>query len=290
MDDVTKRLDHSESDPATLAERAEDEPGSFLDMYRTINIDNVQIDEFLVNKSVANGVIPASLRYEFIERTGVYRGVVKSTKGDLHHFNWNPHFGDSVKFVPIPRGQHNVNQFDTMAKSLHDGCDLRVDDEDEKDPDTVEKRRRFKPQHAGVNPVSEEDWVQQQQTLVTEVHPGSTHSQTPDDPRVGMDWHAQKALSQPVDGLDSLNQTNFWSHTDVLKAWGQTLQETAPRVSPPENSIEAQYMREVMGLTNQEIAKGVNIPPRHRVYFEKWKTQQLRGTMSPLEAWLAKSK
>ena len=100
MSDLNKELTISEADPISLEERANDKPGSFLDVYRSLSMGHVHIDHDFVDKSVALGVVPTAIRYGRMERGNmeVFRGVVKSTAGDLYYFNWAR--GSDFKLVP----------------------------------------------------------------------------------------------------------------------------------------------------------------------------------------------
>jgi len=289
MDDLNKNVHVEEADPAALEERTKDEPGSFLDLYRSLKWENAPIDEMFVEESVMCGVIPASLRYGTIPAIAGptrYRGVVKSTKGDFHYFNWN----EDVEFKLVPADasiMHKNSSVMDMFKTMECGCDLRKEGDEEED----ETEKAGAPVlGGGVPAVEEAQWVNQQQNMMTDVHPGAAQSQTPDDPTQGRNWH-QKALHTTTDAVGHVppNEDN-WSSADLIKSWGIRLQESAPSVMPPATPIEAQYMKEVLGMSETDIQKGALMAPRHRTAFERWKTTQLRGTISGLQNWLNRNK
>lgn len=308
---INKELTISESDPQSLDEHRDHEPGSFMDVYRSLSIDKVELDSELVDKCVKLGVIPVSIRYGSMNRVNmakaqrrvmhhgeelmVIRGVVKSNTGELHYFNWHP----EAEFKLI-KADDKTKLWD--AQRLYDacshGCDMRkagepldpgepvardAENEVEEDDD-AEKARP-----AAVASISEEQSIREQNSLLTDRHPGAAIGHTPDDPTRGRQWHAEKALSKPGDGtapLASNDGVSHWSATDLMKAWGKKLQQTAPRAQPKITALEAQYLTEVMGVSQQEISKGVQIPPRHRMSFEQWKSSRLQGRLSDLRNWL----
>jgi hypothetical protein len=225
----------------------------------------------------------------------VYRGVVKSAGGDLHYFNWNP----ETEFKLV-KADNDTKRWDAqrMYSACSFGCDMRKADapldpgepvdqdcgDEEEDADKA--ARHGKP--AATVPIPEERNVTAQQAEITEVHPGAAMGQTPDDPLRGRQWHA-KALGRPTDGMDPTANNDgqqHWNAGNLLKAWGQKLQATAPRLQPATPALESQYMQEVMGVTPEQISKGFRIPPRFRTSFEQWKSHRLRGRLDGLKGWL----
>ena len=284
-----------EADPISAQEHTQDEPGSFIDVYRSLDTAQVLQDEEFVDKSVREGVVPESVRYGVMHRAAgsdtihVFRGVVKAMDGSMHYFNWSD--GTDFKLVKAddPTKQWEAERY---YKACSMGCDMRkgpVDVGESVEEDAEEEKAGNHP--AAVAPMTEERHMQTQDTAMTTVHPGAARGQTPDDPTVGRDWH-QKAISKPGDGveLDHQSGEQHWTTAHLVKAWGQKLQNSAPRLAPRATPEEAQYMREVLGASTEQISKGMVLPPRHRVAFEQWRTSQLRGRVTNLEAWLERNR
>ena len=285
----------AESDPEKLAERSQDEKGSFLDLYRSFSAEHIPMDEWFVRSSVDQGIIPEAVRYGIMRRGAmeVFRGVVKSTNGELFYFNYS----EGKPFILAnTHDSAQVQEASRMFKSFKIGCDLRKSDapldpgeslEEQTDPEDegAEKAVGQGGSHAGAAqaPISEDQYMAQQDSLSTQHHPGSTQSGMPDDPNVGRNWH--EPLRRAQDGLNELGVNDgkqHWNTAGLLKALGQHLQETAPRVGPKMDAMEQRYMQEVGG----DVRKGMT--PRQRVGFEQWKAAQLRGRLNPLQSWLRK--
>ncbi len=282
MTDPKKSL-VDEADPASLNERQHDEPGSFLDIYRSLSLPHVPLDSELVDKSVMSGIIPKSLRYGCMRRgdIDVYRGVIKSTAGEFHYFNWTR--GTEFKIVPADTAEKQ-GEAARLFKSCEYGCDMAgsVDEDDEDEAKAVPG--------VGVAPQQEDQWMAQQETMAQQAHPGAATATTPDDPNVGRDWHkAQPPLRSVSDGLEDLaagDGVQHWNKAGLLKAWATELQQTAPSVAPRFDPVEAKYAQEVLGASEQDVQKGFRLAPRHRVAFEQWKSSRLRNNISSLQKWL----
>ena len=287
-------------------------------MYRSVSSQHIAQDESFVNQSVREGVVPETVRYGIMERGTMkaYRGVVKSTQGEMFYFNW--HDGGKFKLVPVnacdpkhlDERQWEANK---LFKSCQFGCDLiRSGDaapmvptapganppmqplalvQDPEEENEVDKAGELP--GAAVAPVSEEAWMADQARMRQEVHPGAAGTQTPDDPAVGRDWHNENeniALAQNnvQDGLQPLATNDgekHWNTADLLKSWGVQLQETAPRVLPQATGLEHEYMQTVLNMPTEQVQKGVALAPRHRHAFEQWKSERLRGRLSKLSEW-----
>jgi len=299
IEDFEKTVVVDEPDPQKIEERRNDPPGSFLDMYRSLSSQHIPQDESFVNSVVIEGVIPEVIRYGVMNRGTMhaYRGVVKSTQGDLYYFNW--HEGAKFKLVPA-NDDTKVWEANKLFKSCQLGCDLiRSNDnapitagepvdppEEEEDINDVDKDEGGVP-GAAVAPVAEETWAQDQQRMLHEVHPGAAGTQTADDPTVGRDWHAQD-LSRAQDGMGALASNDgekHWTTSDLLKSWGKQMQATAPRVLPRVSALEAEYMNTVLNVPQEQIQKGMLMTPRHRHSFEEWKASRLRGRLAKLSSW-----
>lgn len=273
-----------ETDPLTVEEHRDDEPGEFLSMYRSVSA-NSSMDEFFVRGAVDNNVIPQTLRYGVMRKGKIeaYRGVVKATTGDLFYFNFSP--GATFKLI-----KSDSPELTTLLKACQHGCDLRkaaplepgetVDDEEAED--STDKGAVPIPSAASV-PVSEDQSIAEQQKLRTDVHPGATTSGAPDDDNVGRDWH--EPLVRAQDGLSPLatnDGKSHWSAVDLLKAYGKRLQDTAPSVSAQISTLEHQYMTEQLGVSATQISKGVRLAPRHQVAFAQWRATKLREKLTGL--------
>jgi len=293
-----------ESDPNAIASRKDDEQGSFLSLYRSVSAAYVPMDEFVVRGSVDCGVIPSSVRYGVMARgrMQVYRGAVKSTNGELWYFNYAP--GADFKLVKAEETAQQT-EVSRLLKTCPYGCDINKGTAKaplesgetieeaalggtEHDPDDEETEKGAIPiPSAGNTTVSEDRNIQDQERLQTDVHPGGTASQLPEEQGTGRDWHEPIVRAQ--DGLAPLASNDgkqYWNRLDLLKAYGQTLQQTAPRLAPPVSSLEQQYMQEQMGVPPDQLSKGLRLAPRHRIGFEQWKARRLREKLAGLQSYL----
>jgi hypothetical protein len=308
---LEKNVAPDEPDPQAIAARKDDEPGSFLALYRSLNIDHLSMDEHLVRGSVDNGVVPASVRYGVMKRGRIeaYRGVVKSTAGDLFYFNWAP----NTEFHLVKADDETKHwEASKLLKSCTLGCDIRKSSSAPLDPgETVEEATEPDETKgdeeaekgdlgaiAAQAPVQEDQYIAQQNRLLTEQHPGSTSSALPDDENTGRDWHGEDAIARsqaatrPGDGLNPLGTNDgqqHWSALDLLKAWGKNMQRTAPRLAPIATPLESRYMSEVLGMSSDQVRKGVVLAPRHQIAFQQWKAEKLRTRLSGLEHYLRRS-
>lgn len=294
-----KQMMADESDPQKLSERAADPQGSFLDVYRSLHTGYLPMDEFFVTKSIESGVVPDVIRYGVMERGPMraFRGVVKSKTGSCFYFNW--HEGTEFKMAKAatPEGEWEARR---LLKSCQLGCDLRkaesapIDAGQSIEEDVDEDNSRkgavgFVPSTATA-PVDEDRYLQSQQRLMTEQHPGSTQAQDPPpDDDEGKQWHEPLARAQ--DGLGPLASNDgqvHWRGAELLKAYGQYLQQTAPRVAADVTPVELRYMSDVLGISQTQIRKGLRMSPRQRIGFEDWKTAQLRDRLSHMKSWLGR--
>jgi len=305
-----------ESDANALAARKDDEQGSFLSMYRSLSMQHIDMDEFLVRGAVDCGVIPASIRYGVMRRGRMeaYRGTVKSTSGDLWYFSYAPNADFKLVKATEPA---QIFEASKLLKTCPYGCDLAKGtakapldpgetveeaslegtefDDDKKDE--TEKGAVPIPSAATVNR-TEDQSIQEQPRLQTDVHPGNTAAQMPEDETTGRNWHEPITRSQQPqlftragDGLAPLATNDgekHWSAVDLLKSYGQQLQATAPRVAPPVSSLEQQFLQDAMGVTPEQIAKGIRLAPRHRAAFEQWKAARLRERLNGLRDYIGR--
>ena len=270
----------TESDPLALDARKNDNPGSFLDLYRSIDVSKAHIDAEFVDKAVIGGVVPESIRYGIMRRNSMeaYRGVVKSTRGTLHYFNWCE--GGEFKLVKADT-QDKAWEADKLYRSCALGCDLRKSEMIEEDDEDAEKAKP-----ATTNAVSEEQWMKEQQRTITDVHPGAAGMQMPDDPAQGQDWHAEP-LTRATDGAPiTHNGPPQWTALDLVKAWGQKIKQSVPKSPAESDPLASEYMRTVLGMDDRQIRKSAALPARHRLSFEKWKADRIQNKMDGLQKWI----
>jgi len=296
--DLQKYISADESsDPNAIANRQDDD--EFLSMYRSLNVANATLEHAMVQGSVEQGVIPDSVRYGVMRRGNieVYRGVVKSTAGDLFYLSWAPDTGADVHLVKADNDEKKWDA-DRFFKTCKLGCDLRKSEAPLDPGQTVEQSTKDDEDGttkdgvpAATATISEDQSIAEQQSLITDKHPGDTASAMPDDESSGRNWHGEEmarsqTVTRPGDGAALDTGAEHWSAVDLLKAWGQKMQRTAPRVGPQVSDLEQRYLTEVMGVSADEVRKGVALPPRHRLGFQQWKAEQLRGKLTGLESFL----
>lgn len=278
---------------------------TFFDVYKSLEPSRRDQDESLVTLAVGEGVIPASMRYGVM--LNIDRGVVKATNGDLYYFQ---HSGVDTE-NPIYR----IVKADTSTKKweaerLYNNCKLGCDlvekawplsvsveaqndktvdvDDDKEDEEKAAGPAGHGPAGKPPASVSEAQAIAGQHRQITEVHPGAAAAVTPDRPEVGRDWHGtEKAL--PEIPQQAQIENPMWRTTDLLRAWGQQLQASAPRqYQVPEQ--ERHFMTEVLGRTPDEISSGQAVmSPTQRAQFNMWLTRSLRTRVSGLQQWLEKS-
>lgn len=269
---------------------------TFLDMYKPLHVRNVQIDSDIVDQSVSSGVTPSTIRYGILRKGefSVVRGALKDFTGCLHYFNW-PKDGD-FRIVKADAPE-KVSEAYRLLESCTNGCDIRkaeeapLDNEDEDasaDEDDAEKASAT----SATGGIAEEQYLKEQRTAMTTVHPGAAQSTTPDDPAVGRQWHQerhQEPIRRAGDAMGPLAANDgqkHWTTTNLMKAWGRKLQQNAPTVGVKLNSLQRQYLLEVVGATEAQISKGLRLPARHRISFEQWKSKQLRTSLKSLKKWV----
>lgn len=258
---------------------------NFYDFYKSINSLHREDDANLVSILVQNNVIPTAIRYGIMKN--VYRGVVKDVNENLYYFNYVPN-NDSVKLVKAD-DKTKIWEANKLFKSCNLGCDIikaEIVDEDDEDE---EKAVGSGPGATGGNqtgghsggtaPITEAQAVAQQNTLLTEEHPGAATAETPDLPNVGRDWHGDNAVKS----------TKIWTHTDLLKSLGQTLKSTALVINRKIDPKERQYLVEVLGRTPYEVDNGNSrINSAQRAQYNLWLTKSLQTQLNKLENWVKK--
>lgn len=272
-DDIEKMYD--EADPERLEERARDEKGSFLDLYRSLANSDTDTDFNLVNNLVLQGVIPNAVRYGILTTTttSVYRGVAKSVNGDIVYFNWSP--TTDLKTVTADTGS-KVTEALNYFKKCNKGCDLRKSD-DVEDVDDTEKAASgggMQSQIAATPSVTETQFMQQQDVTV---HPGSATATTPDLENRGQQWHAKT-----LEASKSISELST-----MLRSWGEQLQATVPQVNEV-SSLEATFLKSI-NATAEQLNKGIN-SARLAQQFTTWKGQVIKQRLTPLQSWLSRNK
>lgn len=258
-----------------------------LEFYKSLTNDHREVEREIISRTLECCVVPNSVRYGIFK--DVYRGVVKSTAGELYYFNYPPNGNfHLVKAVDTTK-EWEVNK---LLKSCNLGFDLikaeksvehavDEDDEDEKKADI-----------AGLPPPSrpEEIDVATQDSQMTEVHPGATSSQTSQQDGSAERWHGTGHLERALPEITQDENAHAWDTNALMKAWGQQLQATAPRVSTVDPQ-QRQFMVEVLGKTPDEIDSGkTKMSPSHRAQYNQWLTKSLRGRITTLSSWMGKSR
>jgi hypothetical protein len=114
--DISSVAGGQESDPESLSERHKDAPGSFLDVYRSLDIGRTQEDEQLVTLSVEQGVIPSTIRYGLFK--GVYRGAVTDTNGENYYFHFSKGHPFKLVLATTDEKQFEINRLLKTRKKL----------------------------------------------------------------------------------------------------------------------------------------------------------------------------
>ena len=274
-DDIEKMYD--EADPERLEERSHDEKGSFLDLYRSLASSDTDTDMNLISKLAMQGIIPESMRYGVLTTlaTATYRGVAKSTTGDIIYFNWS--HGTDLKAVTADT-ENKVSEALNYFKKCNKGCDLRKSDDAVEDVDDAEKASGggggMQSQIAATPSVTETQFMQQQDV---KVHPGSATATTPDLENRGQQWHA-----------DTLQASKSISElSGKLREWGMQLQATVPQ-SNEVTSLEATFLKSINASSDQ-VNKGIN-SSRLAQQFITWKGQVIKQRLAPLQSWLSRNK
>lgn len=291
-----------ESDPRRLQERHNDSQNSFLEVYRSLNSNHVGTDETIVTRCVELGVVPEQLRYGIMR--GVNRGVVKAVTGAMFYFNHVPSHPDAekaFKITPVSQGtttaiiQNREWEAGKLLKTCNLGCDmLKRASVPPSDAEELDKAPE-----TGTIPIDEERYMQGQQRMLQERHPGAAGGgTTPDRPEVGRDWHQplrrgqeRQTLTSPADGLPPVASNDgqkHWSAAGLIKSYGEQLQASAPQARPQLTQLEVTFATEVLGKSQSSIDTGqVSFSPHDQRRFHQWRTNNLRSRLtSPLQKWL----
>lgn len=254
-----------------------------LDFYKSTNIADRAFDQEMVLRAMDNRIVPRTVRYDAFRE--VYRGVVKSTTGELYYFNYTPKT-DTYRIVKADT-QTKQWEAERLLKNCKHGCDMTNEkqEDDEKAGKAGGSPADFMPPS-----IPEEDAVRTADSEVTERHPGATVASTPEQDGSAERWHGSGHIERALPPTDQSVNPNAWSTTSLLKAWGQVLQETAPRVAQIDPQ-ERRFMIEVMGKAPEEVDSGrVQIGSARRAQYNQWLTRSTRTHMGRLNEWLSKSR
>ena len=251
-----------------VAEEISQDLTAVLDYYKSLTPNNRIVEACVVTKSIENGAVPEIVRYGVMNDT--LRGVVKSTKGDLYYFNYAPN-ADSFRLV---KADDDVKLWESyrLLKNCTLGCDLV-------------RMEKAEPASSPAAPaLSEDQNIEDQDRLITEVHPGAAVAPTPDLPERGRVWHEEE--EEPVIGK-SLN--NSWDANALLRGLGKSLQSTAPKLDRPISTQEHRFLTEELGRTPKQIEEGdVKMSPTQKVLYNRWLGKSLRSRLENLSGLLGK--
>lgn len=217
----------------------------------------------------------------------VIRGVVKAIDSRLFYFHYAPDHPVSIALADTPNKMWEANR---VFKSCQLGCDLAKTDSIDKDKEEEEKAISM----AGRPPAPESEVheIQAQPNEMTTQHPGATTAITPDNNAQA--WHGQQDdVYRSIPELAPQAQvTNpIWGRQDLIKAWGEHWQSTAPAQHRPVDPKEKQFLIEFAGRSPQEIDSGnVFMNGQLRAEYNRWLKKSLNSKLNSLQNWLSKSK
>lgn len=259
-----------------------------LEFYKSLTPTNRETEREMINLALDNNVFPESMRYD--EFRGGYRGVMKSTDGDLFYFTW-----PKVGAFHLVKATDDTRKWEVarLSKGLSQGVDLirkgdSTDDEDE------EEKGKAGPGGGGMSgmppaPMPEEQNVASQASQMTETHPGGAMGTTPESDTSEARWHGTPGLLKALPDIDASIQHNAWSGVQLMKAWGDVLQTTAPRLAPVDPKLR-EFCVEVLGKMPSEVDAGpIKLNGMQRAQFNAWLTKSTRTRVTGLEKWLTKA-
>lgn len=260
-----------------------------LDFYKSLTPTNRESERELINLALDQNVFPASLRYD--EFRGGFRGVIKSTDGELYYFNY-PKVGSYQLVKAVD--ENRKWEVTRMSKGLSQGCDL-VRKSDDADEDEEEKDGKAGPAGGGMAEmppasVPEAQNVASQAQQMTETHPGGAMGTTPEADGSEARWHGTPGLAKALPDIDASITHNAWSGVELMKAWGQQLQATAPRLAPTDPKMR-EFCIDVLGKMPSEVDAGpIKLNGMQRAQYNAWLTKSTRSRVTSLESWLEKAK
>ena len=265
-----------------------------LEFYKSVTTDNREVEREIISRVIECAVVPDSVRYGIFK--SVYRGVVKSTQGQMYYFNY-PLNGN---FHLVQADSRNKEwEANKLFKSCTLGFDLiksaepkddNGDDEDEDDDKDGKAAGAggAAPLPPPSRPESQE--LATQASQITTVHPGAAGGgTTPQQDGSEERWHGGGHIERALPPITQEENAHAWDTNTLMKAWGQQLQATAPRVSNLD-AQQRQFMIEVLGKTPDEVDSGrTKMSSQHNAKYNQWLTKSLRGKITSLSGWLGKS-
>lgn len=231
-----------------------------IEFYRSLDPSNLSQETEIINKASEEGVIPSSLRYGIMK--DVYRGIIKSVTDDIFYFHYKPDGIFSLVKANTEDQKWEANRILTKSEL---GCDL------------IKAGEGSGNEVPGLPSVmEEEEFVDNQDDITTDRHPGAATGFTPDRPEVGRQWHQEEAIKS----------TGFWTEKDLLDGLNVALKKSVEEIKRPISESEARFMSEVLGKTPEEIDIGVNLNPTQKVLYQRWLGKSMRSKISPLKNWL----
>ena len=236
----------------------------FNTYYKSLTPTHRIDEEFIVSKAIEEGIIPCEIRYGIMQ--GVYRGVVKSSVEDLYYFHFVP---ATDVFRLIKADDPDKVQYATrLLKDCGLGCSLI-------------KAEEQGAVGGGMDVVSEEVDIDQQEKLMTDRHPAAAMITTPDNPARGRMWHEEDAAPVPY--------SKSWNAATLMESLNTTLRKSTDNLQRPISQHERTFMLEVMGKTQGEIERGdTYMSPSHKVLFQQWMGKSMRTRVNSLSDWLKK--
>ena len=275
-------------------EAAAESPSSTIDaleFYKSVTPDNREMEREIISRIIECAVVPNSARYGIFK--GVYRGVVKSTSGHLYYFNYPPNGNFHLVQADSRTKEWEANK---LLKSCNLGFDLiKSDKPEDEDEDEDKEEGKAGGGAGGAAPLPppsrpEAQEIATQAAQITTVHPGAAGGgTTPEQDGSAEKWHGGGHIERALPPITQDENAHAWDTNALMKAWGQQLQATAPRVSNLDPK-QRQFMIEVLGNTPDEVDSGkTKMSPQHHAKYNQWLTKSLRGKITSLSGWLGKS-
>lgn len=263
--------------------------GDPLDFYKSVTADHREMDREFVLNALDNAIFPTALRYDLFR--GGYRGVIKALDGNAYYFNLPPNGAfHLVKAVTDTQKWESERLF----KGCGLGCDLVH--KSDKDEDEEDKEGKAGPIGGGgtaeMPPASQPEAqnVASQDAQITTEHPGGAMGTTPQSDSSEARWHGTPGLAKALPDIDASAKHNAWTGIELMKAYGQLLQETAPRLEQVDPKLQ-QFCVEVLGKMPSEVQSGpIKLNGMQRAQYNAWLTKSTRTRVDGLASWLEKRK
>lgn len=260
--------------------------GDPLEFYKSLTPAQREMDREFVTAALDRAVFPAQIRYDVFR--GGYRGVIKSIDGEFHYFTMPP---KGVFHLVKANDETKKWEAQRLFKGCGLGCDLiRKSDDDE---DEKEEGKAGAPGGATAElpPASqpEAQTIAAQNAEVTQSHPGAAMGTTPQQDGSTNRWHGTPGLQRALPEINVAVNPHAWDTIALMKAWGQELQETAPRVQQVDPQLK-RFCVEVLGKMPSEVEGGnIKLNGLQRAQFNQWLTKSARSRVSGLSEWLQKA-